>query len=282
MCCFAGEGRPYVSNTRIFARRLEDRQLLVYEMRLRTSAPVAMILPLPVAPGAGEDALQFIDMSDDEALFDDLDCGFPEPMALGEGPVPAGPGRGTLAVERVGAFEASYVPSLADFARLDPRFRIDDRLWHRLPGYRDAGFAVFQLRQGERRVHPMAFDFPARWPERLLFPTVHIHHGELEATADFDHSLYFQGFDAVDLAGRRLEPGRRYLDVSGVVAQLSDGPAGEFCRPLVDGVIDLDAPAVRLQVRGRLRNDDIWLVPDPAEPAVAVTGKGPSAWVPVA
>ena len=36
-----------------------------------------------------------------------------------------------LQVHEVGDYEASYVPTLADFHRLDPRFRMADEIWRR-------------------------------------------------------------------------------------------------------------------------------------------------------
>src|SRR5690606_14273302 len=113
----------------------------------------------------------------------------------------------TLVVHRVGSFEASYVPSRAEFARLDPRFRMSDEVWDALPQLADWGFCVFQLRDVEppglwarirgRRplphpIHPMAFEFPRRDPAALFFPTVHVHDGAVHPEARFDHVLYVQ------------------------------------------------------------------------------------------
>ena len=88
--------------------------------------------------------------------------------------------------------EASFVPTIADFDRLDERFRLPKETWHHLPQYNKFGFAVFKLKPGEKRIHPMAFEFPRSDSKRLFFPTVHIHDGEVHATADFDHILYCQ------------------------------------------------------------------------------------------
>jgi hypothetical protein len=38
----------------------------------------------------------------------------------------------------------------------------------------------------------MALSFPSRHPEKLFFPTVHIHDGEVHAKEHFDHELYCQ------------------------------------------------------------------------------------------
>src|SRR6185369_6044862 len=92
----------------------------------------------------------------------------------------------------VGSFEASFVPSVGDFDRLDARFRIPRETWAALPGYERFGFAVFKLKQGKRRIHPMAFTFPRASTDTLFFPTVHIHDGRVHPHATFDHALYCQ------------------------------------------------------------------------------------------
>jgi len=65
-------------------------------------------------------------------------------------------------------------------------------LFDAVPHYADYGFAVFQLAPGEVTVHPMAMTFPTRTPDKLFFPTVHVHDGRFHATAKFDHALYYQ------------------------------------------------------------------------------------------
>jgi hypothetical protein len=92
----------------------------------------------------------------------------------------------------IGDFEVSFVPSVEDFSRLDERFRLDDHVWKQLPGYETYSFAVFKLKSGALRVHPMAFSFPRRDPRTVFFPTVHIHDGEVHKKADFDHLIYCQ------------------------------------------------------------------------------------------
>src|SRR6185503_10226486 len=105
----------------------------------------------------------------------------------------------TLEVRQVGAYEASFVPTPADFGRLDERFRLPAELWLELKHYRDWGFAVFRLRETAlAEVHPMAFDFPRRHRDRLFFPTLHLHHGRLEKEAHFDHTLYCQAEPALN------------------------------------------------------------------------------------
>jgi len=196
MCCFS---RPVisVSATNIFARPAEQgRQFVVYSMTLNAKDDLAMILPLPVKSGSGEEAVSFIDLSGYPDFFGDLLAGFP--VGDTRGGLSFGCSRSAdsamapLKVVQVGSFEASFVPTVNDFARLDERFRLPTNTWTQLPGYNDHGFAVFKLKAGEARVHPMAFSFPQRDPKRLFFPTVHIHDGEVHRDAYFDHVLYCQ------------------------------------------------------------------------------------------
>lgn len=220
MCCFS---RPIerVSATRIFARPVAasddgatGRQLLVYGMTLDVSEDVAMILPIPVPAGSDDDAVRFVDMSGCPSFFDALSAIFPakmQPQSFGSVSRGGAPRPATLVVHDVGEFEASFVPGRRDFDRLDPRFRLPGDVWEQLPAYYDWGFCVFKLRAvrtkgsgffgmfkskttstGDRKIHPMAFEFPRRDPSSLFFPTVHVHDGTVHPTADFDHELFCQ------------------------------------------------------------------------------------------
>lgn len=192
MCIFSGAVER-VSGTRIFARLDVEWQHLVYEMSLTSAAEVAMVLPLPVVPGVAE-GVRFVSLEHYSAFFADLAAAFPDEggdVLLGRAPVAAG--QETLEVQQVGAFEASFVPARSEFGRLDARFRLSEAVWHALPGYHDFGFAVFQLRAGESRVHPMALSFRTREARSLYFPTVHVHDGTVPEWAAFDHALYAQG-----------------------------------------------------------------------------------------
>lgn len=216
MCCFSGPVTA-VGDTRIFARALEgDRQLLVYAMKVALPGEVAMVLPIPTPPRAPEDAVRWVDLSSCPGFFTDLEALFPQPQSFGAGPIPGGipmAARAPLAVARVGAFEASFVPTIADFDRLDRRFRLPPSVFGALPRYADWGFAVFKLRShgpapslltrardalafgppaAPESFHPMAFDFPRRDPSALFFPTVHVHDGAVHPRAHFDHALYAQ------------------------------------------------------------------------------------------
>jgi hypothetical protein len=214
-----------VSSTQIFARRIDEtRQALVYSMRVAIDEPLAMVLPLPVVPGSGDDAVAFVDLSGYPEFFSDLDDAFPTPTPSRFGGLAAAAAipdnAKPLVVHDVGDFVASYVPSRADFTRLDPQFRIPDGVFDAHAEYADYGYAVFQLKPqpappppkkrwfrrapppidpgGEHAVHPMAFTFPSRRPGALYFPTLHVHDGAVvPREARFDHELYCQSSDAV-------------------------------------------------------------------------------------
>jgi len=262
MCCFSNAPAfDKVSGTQIFARFVAPgRQALAYSMTLSARAPLAMVLPLPVAAGTGEDALQFVDLSGCPKLFDHLNLAFPLPQPRG-GPVlrSARPQLIPLKVHQVGDFEASFVPTVADFSRLDPRFRIAPEVWAGLPDVADYGFAVFQLRGFDaeggllsffkrktttRTFHPMAFVFPSRQPDSLFFPTVHIHDGDVHDHADFDHTLYAQG----------LHEPQGWARSSGLLSRYV--PLHETKELVVGGF------AHRMKLKGRLPNRDMWVAVD--------------------
>lgn len=190
MCCFTGKVEE-VKNTRIFARlRTDGRQVLIYQMSVKAPQDLAMVLPIPVKKGSGENAVRFSDFSNYETVFKDLENCFP---TWGFSVAPSNSSRGALSVVSVGAYDASFVPTIADFSRLDERFRLLEGVWEKLPGYADFGFAVFKLKPGNVEVHPMAFSFPTALAGTVFFPTLHIHDGKVHAKERFDHTLYFQG-----------------------------------------------------------------------------------------
>ena len=193
MCCFSREVRS-VSATRIFARHLfETRQALIYSMTIDAPTEVAMILPIPVAAGAKENAVNFANLHAYTGIFDDMEACFPVPKSKFDAQPGGAPALGgTLSVVDVGSFRASFVPTVKDFARLDSQFRLPDDVWSKIGQYDHFGFAVFQLKKGAATIHPMAFDFPTAMPDRLFFPTVHIHDGKVHPKAHFDHMLYCQ------------------------------------------------------------------------------------------
>jgi hypothetical protein len=243
MCCFSRTVEK-VSGTSIFARASEDgRQFLVYSMHVDAREELAMILPIPVPSHSGEDAVRFINLEEYPEFFEEMRRPFqPLPGFLSRSPVAAAAAL-TLKVVEVGSFVSSFVPTVADFGRLDERFRLPADTWDRLPRYADFGFAVFQLKPGNQKVHPMAFEFPRADSAQLFFPTVHIHDGVVKPTAYFDHALFCQR-----PRGERLEGWKD-----------SGEPAGDYMENIhrAQGVVDPGAPCYLMTVDGIRTNEDI-------------------------
>lgn len=191
MCMFSSAVKD-VAETKIFVRRTSrESQVLVYSMQYQADVELAMILPLPKSLGSGDEAVRFIDLSGYPLFFEDMARGFPTVhSSRSRDRVTLGPS--ILRVHEVGNFEASWVPTISDFSRLDHRFRLPAQIWDRLPQYANYGFAVFKLKAGNKSLHPIALEFQTREPYRLFFPTVHIHDGSVEPEALFNHSLYCQ------------------------------------------------------------------------------------------
>jgi hypothetical protein len=249
MCIFS---RPVtsVTATKIFARPEDKgRQFLVYSMSIEAGNELAMILPLPVRLPAGEKDVEFIDLKAYPQFFSDLDRGFPEPprnlsTSLSEG-------RGVasahmLAVVTVGDFEASFVPSVKDFSRLDERFRLADDVWKKLPGYGNYGFAVFKLKPGAMTVHPMAFSFPRRDLQTVFFPTVHIHDGKAHEKAEFDHMIYCQSRPGERLSIHKWEESHTH-------------PIGYMQVDKTKGIVLPDQHCYKREMHGLLANRDTFL-----------------------
>lgn len=250
MCCFS---QPVisVSATNIFARAGEGgRQFLAYSMTINADKELAMVLPLPVKVGSDEKDVSFIDLSGYTGFFADLRSGFPERRSWNLGALSrrADTEAATppLAVVNVGSFEASFVPTMKDFPRLDERFRISDDAWKMIPEYHGYGFAVFKLKPGAATVHPMAFSFPRRNTKALFFPTVHIHDGQLHPKAAFDHVLYCQPSEHERLA---LAAWRE-----------SDSIAKRFMKlDKAKGLIAASEHCYLKQMRGQLPNRDTFV-----------------------
>lgn len=243
MCIFT-RAVEHVSDTSIFARMDGARQYLIYEMQMTSAEDNAMTLPIPVAPGAGEDAVRFISLEGYEKFFQDMRKAFPPDPRFSRNALSRQALKPALEVHTVGAFEASFIPTVADFERLDARFRLPKDTWSRLGRYEDFGFVVFKLRAGrEQHVHPMAFSFPTRQPEQLFFPTVHVHDGKIHGEAEFDHQLYYQA----ENGGRP-----KFSNVAHSAKQ-----AHEFLQvDRTGGAVRGDMPCHRIEIRGKEKNLD--------------------------
>ena len=211
MCCFST--KTEVRGTSIFARFVRPgTQALVYQMRFAAERPTAMILPLPVALPAKEDSVRFKSLKEYPGFFTDLAAGFPALPSSGLMRSKSAPASqavaaaAPLAVHDVGDFVATFVPSVKDFGRVDARFVIPKDVWDRIPAYADYGFAVFQLKELSGSPHPIALELDTRSPDKLFFPTVHIHDGSVHEQDDFDHVLYAQEFRLDGRAGDYAGP----------------------------------------------------------------------------
>ncbi|HEY2413786.1 MAG TPA: hypothetical protein VGI40_16160 [Pirellulaceae bacterium] len=249
MCCFTGVVQ-WVAGTKIFAKPWRDgSQFLAYGMSVHFKDELAMVLPIPVPKNSDERAVGFINLKGYPEFFRDMAKGFPAAGSTTRGgiggvvPAAAAP---RLEVHEVGNFEASFVPKIADFARLDARFRLADGVWDQLPDYVDYGFAVFKLKLGKENVHAMAFSFPRADRKQIFFPTVHIHDGKVHATAEFDHVLYFQLSDA------DYSPKHGWTE--------STVPAGMFMNmQKIGDYLDAGLHCYRREIRGRQKNADVWV-----------------------
>jgi len=238
MCCFSREVKS-VTNTNIFARDSKPpMQFLVYSMNFSAAEDLAMILPIPVPKGTAEKGVRFINLEKYPDFFVAMNGGFPKPaVTAGAAGVSKAP---KLEVVDVGAFEASFVPTVNDFGRLDERFRLPAGTWDKLPQYKAYGFAVFKLKQGNHKTHPMAFEFPRADPGKLFFPTVHIHDGLVHPTANFDHALYAQ-FGMAPAQGwvETMQPASMFMDISKCA-----------------GLVDAEGHVYKRTIRGEQKNVD--------------------------
>ncbi len=244
MCCFSQQVKR-VSDTSIFCRMgSKGNQVVIYSMMLEANEDLAMILPIPVTDDRDESSVQFVDLSNYEKFFPMLDRAFP---ADNFGPFGATDSKKpkamlSLKVETVGSFDASFVPTRDDFDRLDERFRISSEIWDELPAYRDHGFVVFKLKAGNAHVHPMAFAFPAKDRNSLVFPTIHIHDGEIHEEAEFDHTLYCQA----DSSEVKMD------------WQESVAPLGRYINaPAAKGAVRGDEHVYKKQMVGAYPNEDV-------------------------
>jgi hypothetical protein len=248
MCCFSQPVKS-VSGTNIFARPDADgRQLLVYSMTINTEKELAMILPLPVKTPAGEKDVKFIDLKGYAEFFGDMEIGF-RPVGGGGGgsaTLSAASASRKLEVVQVGSFEATFVPTQKDFSRLDERFRLPPDAWKQLPQYESYGFAVFKLKSGEMKVHPMAFSFPRQKTKALFFPTVHIHDGKVHAKAQFDHALFCQPTQEERSATQAWKESRGH-------------PTSFMQVNKTQGIVVADQHCYKKEMRGMLANKDTFL-----------------------
>ena len=111
-------------------------------------------------------------------------------------------------------------------------------------------------------MHPMAFDFPTRFTDRLFFPTFHVHHGKFEEKARYDHTLYCQGIsERTALLGGDVDAWSPSLSVLGEVVYRGI----ENLQADVAKLVDLDAHGWQAMFNGPAKNRDIWWLLDDNE-----------------
>jgi len=219
----------------------KGNQVVVYSMRLDAAEDLAMILPIPIHTNSTENSVTFLDLSGYADFFVDLNRHFRDRAASFGPAAPLAVNARSLKVQSVGSFDASFVPTVGDFSRLDERFRLPVEVWDSLPEYADFGFVVFKLKAGAAKIHPMAFAFPSRDSSKIVFPTVHIHDGKIHKKADFDHVLYVQEPEQkVRMEWEESErPAMRHMNI-----------------PATKGTVRPEHHIYRKTLKGMLKNED--------------------------
>ncbi|MEM7013712.1 MAG: hypothetical protein AAF585_19765 [Verrucomicrobiota bacterium] len=247
-----------VHDTRIFARMAAGGvQYVIYQMDLNAKEDLAMVLPIPVNPIEGRDTMKFINFEAYPTFFDDMRKPFDEdaPRAAAD---PFADltldSKPKLQVHRVGSYDASFVPDPSQFNRLDERFRLPAKTFETYKEYEHYGFAVFKLRAGDARVHPMAFAFRSGEPGMLFFPTVHVHDGEMHERESFDHELYLQGGfpGAMTRLGDDNQRAQTWTESSKI-------PTRFMKLHKTKGLVLPDKHVFRLTLRGEFLNRDVFV-----------------------
>lgn len=187
MCIMAWDAN--VSGTHIFAAVNGDRQILVYQASVEFddndgSDKNAIILPVP---GDGDD-VDMVDMSGNEEFFDTLNANFRRPTMRGTfGGGDDYLGGDFLAVQDVGAYQISIVPSVADLERINPDlFVMNDMTKNTIRAKYAKGYAfvVAVLKPG--RFQPLCYTHKALPNGKVFVPTRH-EHGESKGRPSWDH-----------------------------------------------------------------------------------------------
>lgn len=162
-----------IADLTLFGCTREGRQSLAVSLRISAATDLALIVPVPVTPGATETDVRLLSTDGSQSLFDSLASGFvgsaerPHRQDAEEADAPR-----TVRYAAAQAMRAYYVPSIADFDQVGPHLRFPEAALASRPEYASYGFYVFELPAGQDvRIVPMAFDFPTRHPEAVYFPT---------------------------------------------------------------------------------------------------------------
>ncbi len=187
-----------VSNTQIYISSSKDRtrQIVIYTNKVDSPLENAMILPVP-----NPLSVELLNFSHYKDIFEDcnkcfrfLDDSYNDSHNTRALYASASlPSRPPLPVYTVGSYQASIVPSFADFDRLNLKIlRVNPEVFKLLKDTYDSsfGFIVCQLRTGSHQYHPFAYTHDIHSSRLLFTPTLHYHLGESSVTADWDHIIY--------------------------------------------------------------------------------------------
>jgi hypothetical protein len=152
-----------------------------------------------------------------EKILDECHKPFIEPTFGFSFGLPSAASAGSLSIERVGSYDVSIVPSVADLVRIDTsHFKLADAQTHldelaqEYPtGY---SFLVFQLRAGET-YKPFAYTHTALADGQVFLPCLHAHSGPIpEQEKDWDHEVYVCGIGPnAHAAIRRNKTGHEWV-----------------------------------------------------------------------
>ena len=207
MCIFAYPVKA-VTATRIFATPLvgHGKQLVVYKnavAKSKSGQPIVMLLPFFIGESGrgGPMPLEMVSLEGAPSFFEDLDANFIPPQKPPILRSSAGFCSGNkLEVFKSGSYECSVAPTLADLSRLEtatfqgllPDLYLTDLgamlATHYATGF---GFLVCQTAK-EGKFEPIAYVCDLLPDGSVFIPTRH-EHGDGQARADWDHSIYFAG-----------------------------------------------------------------------------------------
>lgn len=186
-----------VSNTQIYvsSSKKRTRQLTVYSNQVETHVKNAMILPVP-----NPLSVKLLNFSHYTNIFEDCrECFHYDDGSMKNGRLyrsslsASAEHRPPLPVYTVGSYQASIVPSIDDFDRVNTQIlRVNPEVFKLLKDTYDPsfGFLICQLREGSHHYHPFAYTHLIHKSKLLFVPTLHYHLGEKNVTSDWDHTIY--------------------------------------------------------------------------------------------
>jgi len=240
-----------VSDTSIYVSTDGAQQTVLYQMKMKAEKKIAMILPIPGV------LTSWVDTSKYPKFFEDLSSSFVPASRGGGGPIMLG--SRALPVHKVGSYVATYVPTLDDFARVSPEFRLAPKLNLAKYGYDAPGwsFAVFAFDPecgGPEHAIGYRFQRGADFPDAdaLFVPTLHVHDGErADDVAHYDHHIYCSHVGEYGELDHYTKPDYDVVPESFQASRLRSNAAAEWFNPY--------KCCVRFTVKGNRPNSDTWL-----------------------